>query len=45
MLTIQPKDDAFCTIKRKSKYIRRRDAVDVGTNAPSAVTRSHMDSA
>ena len=22
MLTIQPKDDAFCTIKRKSKYIR-----------------------
>lgn len=24
----QPKDDAFCTIKRKSKYIRRRDAVE-----------------
>ena len=28
MLTIQPNDDAFCTIKRKSKYIRRRDAVE-----------------
>lgn len=28
MLTIQPKDDAFCTVKRKSKYIRKRDAME-----------------
>lgn len=38
MLTIQPKDDAFCTIKRKSKlhiYLRRR----CGGNALSAMGR------
>lgn len=26
MLTIQPKDDTFCTVKRKCKYIRKRGA-------------------
>lgn len=27
MLNIQPKDDAFCTVKRKRKYIRKLSAV------------------
>ncbi len=28
MLTIQPKDDAFCTVKCKAKHNRRRDAME-----------------
>lgn len=28
LITIQPNDDAFCTVKHKSKYIRKRRAVE-----------------
>lgn len=28
MLTIQPKDDAFCTVKRKTKSNKKRNAVE-----------------
>ncbi len=28
MLTIQPKADAFCTVKCKAKHNRRRDAME-----------------
>lgn len=28
MLTIQPKDDSFCTIKCKAKHNRKRHAVE-----------------
>jgi hypothetical protein len=26
LITIQPQDDAFCTVKTKRKFIRKRDA-------------------
>lgn len=28
MLTIQPKDDTLCTVKRKCKYIRKHSAME-----------------
>lgn len=28
MLTIQPKDDALCTVKRKTKSNKKRNAVE-----------------
>lgn len=28
MLTIQPKDDAFCTVKRKTKSNKKRNSVN-----------------
>lgn len=37
LITIQPQDDAFCTVKTKRKFIRKRDATRcIGTSVQSA---------